>query len=447
MDILTNVNLNKAEARNVRLQNLAVAPQNPVEGLIYYDTVDKLPKVWNSVKWVSGDSVIETIKLNGVALPIYANKTVDVEAAEIGTESTSAGKSVHLTGGSDTTYASYRVATADYGVHLSVNTGAGVLFQEEIPNKTYVDENGGKIDKIKVNGVEQTITNKEVDISVADIETIHDSNEQFNELKWIATNKEKLRIQADGLDSMWFWFERSNGAVDKSGQLTTKVYVDTNFRTEEQVQDAIDATVANYLPLAGGTMSGDVDMGGQTITGLADPANSSDAATKGYVDALTVGAFVPAGSYAFANLPAPSADTFHKMYNVTDKFTATDNFIEGEVGKKYPAGTNVAVVNVGTAEAPVYKYDALTGIVDLSGYVTKEEANGLIKTTSATMDVGSTEVEVSYEGRLINTYAALASGEQVILDVVATATSVTFKAAAEVPSAITCTVVAVGTIS
>lgn len=35
-----------------------------------------------------------------------------------------------------------------------------------IATKGYVDTNGGKIDKIKVNGTEQTITNKEVDLSV-----------------------------------------------------------------------------------------------------------------------------------------------------------------------------------------------------------------------------------------------------------------------------------------
>ena len=40
------------------------------------------------------------------------------------------------------------------------------LENKNYATETYVQENGGKIDKIKVNGVEQTITNKEVDIQV-----------------------------------------------------------------------------------------------------------------------------------------------------------------------------------------------------------------------------------------------------------------------------------------
>ena len=42
--------------------------------------------------------------------------------------------------------------------------------------------------------------------------------------------------------------------------------------------------ITDALPLAGGTMSGAINMGGQLISNLATPVSSSDAATKGYVD-------------------------------------------------------------------------------------------------------------------------------------------------------------------
>lgn len=42
------------------------------------------------------------------------------------------------------------------------------------------------------------------------------------------------------------------------------------------------------LPLAGGTMTGAITMGGFTITGLATPANPTEAATKSYVDATAL---------------------------------------------------------------------------------------------------------------------------------------------------------------
>jgi hypothetical protein len=44
------------------------------------------------------------------------------------------------------------------------------------------------------------------------------------------------------------------------------------------------ANAANKLPLAGGTMTGAIAMGTNKITGLGDPTNAQDAATKNYID-------------------------------------------------------------------------------------------------------------------------------------------------------------------
>ena len=51
------------------------------------------------------------------------------------------------------------------------------------------------------------------------------------------------------------------------------------------------------------------------------------------------------------------------MYNVSDAFTTTADFVEG-AGKKHPAGTNVACVMSGSAK----KWDVMAGFVDLSPY-------------------------------------------------------------------------------
>ena len=82
------------------------------------------------------------------------------------------------------------------------------------------------------------------------------------------------------------------------------------------------------------------------------------------------------GSVAFASLPAAEAANLGKVYNVTDAFTTTENFIEG-AGQKHPAGTNVAVVEVTDGEDVSYKYDVMAGFVDLSNLVEKETGKGL----------------------------------------------------------------------
>ena len=136
------------------------------------------------------------------------------------------------------------------------------------------------------------------------------------------------------------------------------------------------------------TVQGDIT----TINGtLADKANSADVYTKQQTDdkisAAISSVYKPAGSTTFAALPAPAANVLGNVYNVTDAVTTTDGFVEG-AGKSYPAGTNVAVVLVGEE----YKYDVLSGMVDLSNYSTTDE----IAQTYAT----KTEVTTGLSGKV-----------------------------------------------
>jgi hypothetical protein len=71
----------------------------------------------------------------------------------------------------------------------------------------------------------------------------------------------------------------------------------------------LPAALASFLPLAGGTMTGDLDMGMHFITNLTDPVNPQDAATKAYAD-LAGGGFtviLSALVATTANLNATSA--------------------------------------------------------------------------------------------------------------------------------------------
>lgn len=82
--------------------------------------------------------------------------------------------------------------------------------------------------------------------------------------------------------------------------------------------------------------------------------------------------YTPKGSCTFEDLTtnAPlDADHLGHVWNVTDAFETTENFLEG-AGKSYPAGSNVVVVDEGEAS---YKYDVLSGAVDLSAYAKKTD--------------------------------------------------------------------------
>ena len=113
---------------------------------------------------------------------------------------------------------------------------------------------------------------------------------------------------------------------------------------------------------------------------LETKANVSDVYTQTQTDqkiaAAVSSTYKPSGSLEFASLPTPSTDNLGNVYNVTDAFTAGATFIASEQGQKYPADTNVAVVEVDGS----YYFDALSGFVDLTGYLTTTEAAGTYAT-------------------------------------------------------------------
>lgn len=99
------------------------------------------------------------------------------------------------------------------------------------------------------------------------------------------------------------------------------------------------------------------------------------------INAKIATAYKPMGSCTFENLPSLVAANEGYVYNITNNFTTTIDFIEG-AGKNYIAGTDVAIINNGTAANPIYKYDVLGGAVDLTNYV---EKTGDIMTGTLTM--------------------------------------------------------------
>lgn len=137
---------------------------------------------------------------------------------------------------------------------------------------------------------------------------------------------------------------------------------------------------------------------------------------KEEIDEIVSSVYKPAGSATMATLPTLAANVKGNVYNMTEAFVTTSDFVEG-AGKSYPVGTNVAVVDIGDYHEvtpvgnenpssenwyelisdkyvlstdtevdnektyyeyiPVYKFDIMSGFVDLSGYQTKMQVTEL----------------------------------------------------------------------
>ena len=83
------------------------------------------------------------------------------------------------------------------------------------------------------------------------------------------------------------------------------------------------------------------------------------------------------GSVLFANLPSPTVNNLNYFYRIIDAFTTTTDFVVG-AGVSMPAGSYFAVIDVGTSDSHVYKYDELGNIVDMDSKQDKIMTNSVV---------------------------------------------------------------------
>ena len=136
---------------------------------------------------------------------------------------------------------------------------------------------------------------------------------------------------------------------------------------------------------------------------VGDDQDLSNYYTKQEVDEIVSRVYKPAGSCAFNDLPETlTSSILGYVYDVTDDFTTDARFAEG-AGHDYPAGTNVVVIDVGTAQLPSYKFDVLPGFIDLSGYQLKFQVTAL--PTAAATEVGKVYQYIGADsGSLVHGY-------------------------------------------
>ena len=139
-------------------------------------------------------------------------------------------------------------------------------------------------------------------------------------------------------------------AGDKATLASAKKYAD-----DKAAAIHVPAKVSELTNDSGYQTSADVQ---SSVDGAVGAAKSE---LQSAIESAVSSTYKPAGSVAFASLPAPSKANLGKVYNVT----TTASFVEG-AGQTYPKGTNVVCVNT---SGTTYMWDVLAGMVDLSPYL------------------------------------------------------------------------------
>lgn len=263
------------------------------------------------------------------------------------------------------------------------------------------------IEDIKVNGTSQTVTSKAVDITVptslSDLDAnaanlVHDASYVHTDNNYTTTEKTKLSGIEDGAEVNVIESVVVNGttatisgktasvtiqagAIDSISVNGTAQTIDANKNVDITVPTAV-SDLTNDSGFITGVTSSDITTAlGYTPYSSANPNGYQTASeVDTAIDAKIGSTYKPKGSVAFASLPTPASTNEGFVYNVTDAFTTTADFVEG-AGKNYPAGSNVVIINT---TGTTYKFDVLGGFIDLSAYQLSAD---LVAITNAEIDV------------------------------------------------------------
>lgn len=195
-------------------------------------------------------------------------------------------------------------------------------------------------------------------------------------VKFGVTGSEK-EVKVHGLGSAAY---TESGAYDAAGSADTaksEAIEEAASATDEKIaalkinEYAKTTEVDSKIGAAKTELIGEGSGSSTTIKGAYDEAKTY---TDQQIAARISSTYKAGGSVAFASLPELTATEEGKVYNILDKFTTTDDFVEGS-GKSYPAGTNIVCIDVGEEE---FKWDVLAGMVDLSAYDTADITQGKI---------------------------------------------------------------------
>ena len=356
---VTGINLNKNELLNARIQNLSSAPSSPVAGQIYYNTTANVLYFYNGTDWTPTSGSTEVIQdvigssvIGGTGLTATYNDTSGETTIDLDNTAVSHG----TYGGSNKAV----TFTVDQQGRLTAASDANIsITASQVSDFTEATQDAIASAFVEGEGIDITYNDSSNTITIA-AEDASDTNKgvaSFSSTDFtvtsgnVALNHESVQdivgamVTGNTETGITVTYQDGDGTLDFAvadqfpSHSTTDLAEGTNlYYTAERVQDEISTTViagtgldstyndgagtftididstvttnsgaqtlTNKTLGTGTSLSANLDAGTNKITNLGAPTSSTDAATKGYVDAVSEGLHIHAAArvYVAANI-------------------------------------------------------------------------------------------------------------------------------------------------
>ena len=300
INFLNSVDFNKNELLNPTIENQPndTAAGTGVEGQLYFNTTDDILKVYANGAWVEvGGGVTSLTTTDGTYIDLTPNSAttgaVTVTADLSAVDGTAGAGERYLT--KSNTWATVASIPGTYTFDVSDGTNS-----ETINSGDTVTWSGTGTTTVTYATASNTFTINSADQYTGTVTSVGTSNSTFISGSGgpiTSSGSLTYSLSATGTpssstylrgDNTWAALPADNDNYVDSISFNTGSGVLTLGRTGA-LADLTQDLDGRYLELSGGTMTGDIAMGSNSITGLVDPTNAQDAATKAYVDNLVDG--------------------------------------------------------------------------------------------------------------------------------------------------------------
>jgi hypothetical protein len=288
---VVDINLLQNELINARIQNVGLAPSTPVEGQIYYNNTvgNKTMYFYNGSEWIPTSGSVEVITdtigqyvKGGTGLTATFNDSTSETTLDLDDTAVTAGSY-----GSQTKIPTFTVdaqgrltaaGEADVATSLGITTDDANSIQIDLLTEGLTVQGGEGINTGSTGNIlvieAETATSSNMGVASFDATdfTVTSGNVTLNEDR-VEDIVSDLVVDGTGLNKSY---------DDEAGTLTLSI--DSTVVTKDDQQTLTNKVLGTNIDLGA-----NLDASNYKITGLAEPTDPQDAATKFYVDSAVSG--------------------------------------------------------------------------------------------------------------------------------------------------------------